>query len=625
MVATRTGRETKTEPGGGSVSSHDEQSQQSPQQGNLGSLLTHYEHAQKNKNTDGQGQTSHNQSSSLEQQSQAPAPLTIDIPSDIRSSAGVKEEDRDRSLTMGSEFDQIFNHLGKDGRGMSISGLLTPLGDAMSEGTSTTAISGSTSSTYNSVGGQQHPTLAAGVGAPQSQAPQLPRLPENTSSSSSGGIMAMDTTPITTNYSTGTSRAIPVGGARGRGESHGSAAMFLNGIYNNNNSNLQQQLKQQHQPISHTPPTHLGTSYENSHFGKRMRAGSISGRLRSMSDLEDNGIISRDQKAILKDLIIAGDSSVQGAIDKYESGDTSALEEMIKSGALLARSSDVDLLGDLDLDFLNVGGDDDDTDMMFGDMEGIEGNDQAAQSAVEGSVPIAGEVSRDSVEPIQFSRVSRARGDSIDDINLHRMRANSLALPGFLLDGANPDDAFGQWLDQNVAASQQRQNSSECDALMGGKNAATNTKSQSGHGRTKKDKNDSPSPTKKKERKPYTRKKDKTESSKKKSDGKADDEPKEVQSGLGRPRSMSDPNLTVRLDENGLLDVKGPDGWVGAYSPTSRELRINKFLAKRNHRVWVKKVKYDVRKNFADSRLRVKGRFVKKEDEMLMRELMSLS
>lgn len=349
---------------------------------------------------------------------------------------------------------------------------------------------------------------------------------------------------------------------------------------------------------------------------------SISGRLRSMSDLEDNGIISRDQKAILKDLIIAGDSSVQGAIDKYESGDTSALEEMIKSGALLARSSDVDLLGDLDLDFLNVGGDD--TDMMFGDMEGIEGNDQT-QPAGEGSVPIAGEVSRDSVEPIQFSRVSRARGDSIDDINLHRMRANSLALPGFLLDGANPDDAFGQWLDQNVTASQQRQNSSECDALMGGKNAATNTKSKSGQGRTKKDRNDPSSPTKKKERKPYTRKKDKVESSKKKGDGKDDDEPKEVQSGLGRPRSMSDPNLTVRLDENGLLDVKGPEGWVGAYSPTSRELRINKFLAKRNHRVWVKKVKYDVRKNFADSRLRVKGRFVKKEDEMLMRELMSLS
>ena len=110
------------------------------------------------------------------------------------------------------------------------------------------------------------------------------------------------------------------------------------------------------------------------------------------------------------------------------------------------------------------------------------------------------------------------------------------------------------------------------------------------------------------------------ESNKKKGDNndEGDDEPKEVQSGLGRPRSMSDPNLTVRIDEHGLLDVKGPDGWVGAYSPTSRELRVNKFLAKRN-------LKYDVRKNFADSRLRVKDRFVKKEDEMLMRGLMSLS
>ena len=38
-------------------------------------------------------------------------------------------------------------------------------------------------------------------------------------------------------------------------------------------------------------------------------------------------------------------------------------------------------------------------------------------------------------------------------------------------------------------------------------------------------------------------------------------------------------------------------------------------MAKRKRRVWTKKVKYNVRKNFADSRLRLKGRFVKKEEE----------
>ena len=60
-------------------------------------------------------------------------------------------------------------------------------------------------------------------------------------------------------------------------------------------------------------------------------------------------------------------------------------------------------------------------------------------------------------------------------------------------------------------------------------------------------------------------------------------------------------------------------GWVGQYSPELRRQRIDKFHEKRSRRVWTKKVKYDVRKNFADSRLRVKGRFVKKEEEHTMR------
>ena len=70
----------------------------------------------------------------------------------------------------------------------------------------------------------------------------------------------------------------------------------------------------------------------------------------------------------------------------------------------------------------------------------------------------------------------------------------------------------------------------------------------------------------------------------------------------------------------------GADGksFIGAYNPEQRKKRIERFIEKRSRRVWTKKVKYDVRKNFADSRLRVKGRFVKKEDEEIMRELMTI-
>ena len=73
----------------------------------------------------------------------------------------------------------------------------------------------------------------------------------------------------------------------------------------------------------------------------------------------------------------------------------------------------------------------------------------------------------------------------------------------------------------------------------------------------------------------------------------------------------------VKNDEN--------DNKIGIYSPEARRARIAKFMAKRKRRIWTKRVKYDVRKNFADSRLRVKGRFVKKEDEELLRELMNMT
>ena len=63
---------------------------------------------------------------------------------------------------------------------------------------------------------------------------------------------------------------------------------------------------------------------------------------------------------------------------------------------------------------------------------------------------------------------------------------------------------------------------------------------------------------------------------------------------------------------------------IGIYSPAARRDRLRRFMQKRKKRIWQKRVKYDVRKNFADSRLRFKGRFVKKEDEELMRAAMEI-
>ena len=81
------------------------------------------------------------------------------------------------------------------------------------------------------------------------------------------------------------------------------------------------------------------------------------------------------------------------------------------------------------------------------------------------------------------------------------------------------------------------------------------------------------------------------------------------------------PNQSFSVPTNPNADGSlNQEGFIGAYSPESRRERIQKFLEKRSRRVWTKKVKYDVRKNFADSRLSVKGRFVKKEDEEVLRD-----
>lgn len=54
-------------------------------------------------------------------------------------------------------------------------------------------------------------------------------------------------------------------------------------------------------------------------------------------------------------------------------------------------------------------------------------------------------------------------------------------------------------------------------------------------------------------------------------------------------------------------------GRIGIYTPRERSAIIERYRNKRRRRVWTKKVRYSCRKNLADNRLRIKGRFVKKD------------
>ena len=62
------------------------------------------------------------------------------------------------------------------------------------------------------------------------------------------------------------------------------------------------------------------------------------------------------------------------------------------------------------------------------------------------------------------------------------------------------------------------------------------------------------------------------------------------------------------------MELLNKDGRIGIYLPEARRLRIARFHAKRKMRIWRKRIKYDCRKKLADSRPRIKGRFVKRSD-----------
>ena len=54
---------------------------------------------------------------------------------------------------------------------------------------------------------------------------------------------------------------------------------------------------------------------------------------------------------------------------------------------------------------------------------------------------------------------------------------------------------------------------------------------------------------------------------------------------------------------------------IGKLTVLERYAKIKRFKEKKLNRNWDKKIFYDCRKKVADKRLRIKGRFIRKEDQ----------
>jgi len=286
--------------------------------------------------------------------------------------------------------------------------------------------------------------------------------------------------------------------------------------------------------------------------GRSSISTSISGRLNLVSDLEQQGLINKDQKGNMKDMIISRDPELLAAMERYEQGQPQSLQQMIDQNKL--RPSE-DIADGLDLAVLNVGSLEDDDSGLYG---------------------------QDMFDVIPFAMDDENFGEGDDFSGL----GGSLPSYGLGIDGSTMFNDIGQ-VDDDKGPS---------DSL--------------------------PLPPRKEVKEEIKREKGdaKPPTGKAASGSSSTSAPICINSNSTSRVTGSSPSR----DQNDVVHTEGGKK-IGAYSPNSRKARIDRFLEKRNNRVWTKKVKYDVRKNFADSRLRVKGRFVKKEDEELLRELLKIT
>jgi len=83
-------------------------------------------------------------------------------------------------------------------------------------------------------------------------------------------------------------------------------------------------------------------------------------------------------------------------------------------------------------------------------------------------------------------------------------------------------------------------------------------------------------------------------------------------------RTRSSPNLVQQPAR--LAQV-----FPGRCAPDKRKEKVAKYLEKRSHRVWKKEIKYSCRKQFAESRPRIAGRFIPKPKKISSESTSTLS